>query len=75
MQKQNAVHGESHAESLNSRTKQQINNIERIVNATTNYIRSEWFDVVKQNLENIEKIKEIAAEAKILMEMNYQMRK
>ena len=70
------VYGESHTEPLNTRTTQQIDNIEKMVKTIAEHsdklceMEKKWSDIVKQNLVNIDKNKEIAVEAKMLIERN-----
>ena len=74
------VYGESHTESLNTRTTQQIDNIEKMVKTIAEHndklceMEKKWSDIVKQNLVNIDKNKEIAVEAKMLMKRNHEIR-
>jgi len=65
---------------MTQNTTQQIDNIERIVKVIveqshkSSEMEQKWSDVVKQNLENIDKNKQIAADAKTLIEKSHQLR-
>lgn len=66
---------------LNGKSAKQIDNIERIVktiaenhNSSLDQVKSEWSDMLKKNMEGINKNAHFAQQAKNLMEKSHQLR-